>query len=62
MVRRLEHSPCERRLKELGLHSLEQRGLQGNPTAPSQFLQGSYQGGKYLVRCVVGEQETVIID
>ena len=43
MIRGLEHLLYKGRLRELGLFSLEKKGLQGHPIAAFQHLKGTFQ-------------------
>ena len=42
LIRSPEHLSCEEKRRQLGLFSLERRGLQGNLIAIFQYLRGTY--------------------
>ena len=57
MIQEMEHLSYEDRLKELGLLSLENRRVQGDPIAALQYLKGSYRKeGDRLFSRVCGDR------
>ena len=54
MLRRLEHLPCEDRLREVGGVQLEKRRLRGDLRAASQDLNGLQEGREGLLIRGVG--------
>ena len=57
MIRGLEHLPCEDRLRELGLFSLEKRKLQSDLRAAFQYLKRSYRKEENsLFRLICGDR------
>ena len=53
----MEHLPCEDRLRELGLFSLEKRRLQSDLRAAFQYLKRSYRKeGDSLFRSICGDR------
>lgn len=62
MIPGVEHLPCEDRLRELGLYSVEKRRLWGDLGAACHYVEGGYEkeGADSLVGSVViGLQEMV---
>ena len=52
MIQEFEHLPCEDRLKDLQMLSLEKGRLQGDLRAAFQYLKGSYmkEGNRLFIR------------
>lgn len=61
ILRRLEHPFYEKRLREMGLSSLENRRLTGNLTVAFQYLQRAYKREtKFICGQIVIGQKAVV--
>ena len=63
MIQEMEHLPCEDRLRELGLFSLEKRWLWGDLIVTFPYLNRGYKKGtNSLGESVVTEREEMVAE